>query len=58
MVKLNVSDPRTAEAKAKYDSRARTYFVLLDGEGRVVNTWQGYADKAYFDGQFSAVLGR
>jgi hypothetical protein len=58
IVKLNVSDPRTAEAKAKYGFRAQPYFVLLDWEGEVVNTWQGYTDKAFFDEQFGAVLGR
>jgi hypothetical protein len=59
-VKLNVSDPRTAEAKAKYTYtfRGQPYFVLLDGEGEVVNTWQGHTEKAFFDEQFSAVLGR
>lgn len=60
IVKLNISDPRAAEAKAKYTYtfRAQPYFDLLNREGEVVNTWQGYTEGAFFDEQLGAVLGR
>ena len=46
IVKLNVSDPRTAEAKPKYTYafRAQPYLVLLNREGEVVNTWQSHTE--------------
>jgi thioredoxin-related protein len=55
--KLNISDPKTAEARTKYRFRAQPYFVLLDAEGEVVNTWQGYTERDFFDEAFAAVLG-
>jgi hypothetical protein len=58
IVMLNISDSRTAEAMAMYDFRAEPYIVLLDREGEVVNMWQGYTQKAFFDEQFGSVLGR
>jgi hypothetical protein len=58
MVKLNISDPRTAEAKANGNVRAQPYLVRLNGEGEVVNAWQGYTEKAFFDQRFGADLER
>jgi hypothetical protein len=57
IVVLNISNSRTAEAMAKYDFRAEPYIVLLDRQGEVVNTWQGYTQKAFFDEQFGSALG-
>lgn len=52
IVMLNMNDSRTAEAKAKYSFRAQPYCVLLDGDGRVVDKWQGNMEKAFFDDRF------
>ena len=54
--KLNISDPNTAEARVKYRFRAQPYFVLLDAEGEVVDTWQGYNERIVFEEAFDALL--
>jgi hypothetical protein len=39
--RLNIDDPTTDEAKVTYGFRLQPYFVLLDAEGQVANTWTG-----------------
>ena len=56
IVKLNISDPKTAQARAKHKFRAQPYFVLLDAEGEVMKTWQGSTEKGLFDEVFATVL--
>jgi hypothetical protein len=55
--RLNIDDPSTSKAKATYKFRVQPYFVLLDGESEVVNTWQGYTEKEVFDEAFFPLLG-
>ena len=55
---LDIDDPATAEAKAVYQFRYQPTYVLLDANGKVVNSWLGRQDKGVFDAAFAAVLGQ
>jgi hypothetical protein len=55
-VRLDIDDPATAEAKATYGFRYQPYYVLLDVNGEVVDSWLGRQDKGIFDVEFAAVL--
>ena len=54
--KFNIDDPSTKEARVKYKFRAQPYFVLLDADGEVVTTWQGYVEKGVLEEAFAAQL--
>ncbi len=56
--KLDIDDPNTDEAKVTYKFRVQPYVVLLDGEGHVVESWQGYRDKAVFEEALATILGQ
>ena len=58
IVRLNIDDPNTAEAKATYKFRLQPYYVLLNGEGQVVDTWTSGQAKTLFDEAFATVLGQ
>jgi thioredoxin-like negative regulator of GroEL len=58
IVRLDIDDPATAEAKATYGFRYQPYYVLLDVDGDVVDSWLGRQDKGVFDAAFVAVLGQ
>ncbi len=58
IVRLDIDDPATAEAKATYGFRYQPYYVLLDADGDVVDSWLGRQDKGVFDAAFAAVLGQ
>ena len=55
-VRLDIDDPATAEAKATYGFRYQPYYVLLDDNGEVVDSWLGSQEKKVFDAAFAAVL--
>jgi thioredoxin-like negative regulator of GroEL len=55
--RLNIDDPTTSEAKVSYGFRLQPYFVLLDAEGGVVNTWTGGQAKETLDDALAAVVG-
>ena len=56
--KLDIDDPNTDEAKVTYKFRVQPYVVLLDGEGHVVESWQGYRDKAVFEEALATITGQ
>lgn len=58
IVRLNIDDPNAAEAKVTYKFRFQPYYVLLDGEGQVVDSWTGRKDKSVFDEAFAGILGQ
>ena len=57
IIRLDIDDPATAEAKAVYKFRYQPTYVLLDASGEVVNSWLGRR-QGYFDAAFAAVLGQ
>jgi hypothetical protein len=54
--RLNIDDPGTSKAKATYNYRLQSYLVLVDGEGQVVEAWQGYREKEVLDEALSAIV--
>jgi thioredoxin-like negative regulator of GroEL len=58
IVRLDIDDPETAEAKAVHQFRYQPTYVLLDTKGEVVDRWLGRQDKGTFDAAFTAVLGQ
>ena len=58
IVRLDIDDPATAEAKVIYQFRYQPTYVLLDSNGEVVDSWLGRQDKGVFDAAFVAVLGQ
>lgn len=55
-VKINIDDPNSAAAKQEYGFRYQPYFVLVDGEGEVLQTWPGYTEAPLFEEAFATVL--
>jgi thioredoxin-related protein len=46
---LNVDNPSTNELSRQYDVRTIPRFILLDGEGRIVQQWIGSGDESRFN---------
>lgn len=53
---LDIDDPATAGLKAELRFRYQPHFVLLDGEGNVVQQWFGIVREADFTAAFDAAL--
>jgi hypothetical protein len=58
VVRFDIDDPSTAEAKATYKFRLQPYYVLLDADGEVIETWVGGKEKSVFVEAFAGVLGQ
>ena len=54
-VKINIDDPNSAAAKQEYGFRYQPYFVLVDAEGEVLQTWPGYTEAALFEEAFATL---
>jgi len=55
-VKINIDDPNSAAAKQEYGFRYQPYFVLVDAEGEVLESWPGYTDAVLFEDAFATIL--
>lgn len=58
IVRLNTDDPANAEAESVYQSRYQPYYVLLDRDGQVVESWLSRQEKEAFDAAFAAIVGQ
>ena len=58
IVRLDIDDPATAKAKAEHGFRYQPYYVLLDADGEVVDSWLGRQDRGVFEAAFVAVMGQ
>ena len=54
-VKINIDVPNSAAAKQEYGFRYQPYFVLVDAEGEVLQTWPGYTEAALFEAAFATL---
>ncbi len=54
---LDADDPDTLPFQKKYGFIYQPYFVLLDGEGKVVKRWNGFVSQQEFEAAFAEVLG-
>ena len=54
-VKINIDVPNSAAAKQEYGFRYQPYFVLVDAEGEVLQTWPGYTEAALFEEAFATL---
>jgi thioredoxin-related protein len=52
---VDIDEPDSKELKQKYNFRAQPYFVLLDGEGNVVQTWFGIVPVETFEDAFNTL---
>lgn len=55
-VYLDIDDPANREAMDRYGYRAQPFFVLLDEEGQVINTWFGVQDASTLRTAFDSLL--
>lgn len=55
-VKINIDDPNSAAAKQEYGFRYQPYFVLVDADGEVLESWPGYTDATLFEDAFATIL--
>lgn len=55
-VYVDIDDPESADAKAQYGFRVQPHFVLVDGNGEVINQWFGYNESVVFEEAFADIL--
>lgn len=55
-VYLDIDDPATAGFREALDYRLQPTYVLLDGEGQVVERWQGIVEREGFESAFGGLL--
>lgn len=55
-VKYNIDDPNSDAAKEQYGFRYQPYFLLLNGNGEVINQWNGAVTAEEFEQAFAGVL--
>ncbi len=55
-VYLDIDDPDTTPFKRDYGYRYQPHFLLLDGEGRIVDQWVGPVAEGTFVSAFEALL--
>lgn len=55
-VYLNVEDPNTDALKQDLGFRYMPYFVLLDGDGNILQQWAGLVTEADFVAAFESAL--
>lgn len=55
-VYLDIDDPRNAALKRQYGFRYQPEFRLLDGQGRLVQTWYGSVRADEFRAAFDRLL--
>ncbi|MEK7327504.1 MAG: hypothetical protein AAB217_19845 [Chloroflexota bacterium] len=55
-VYLNVDDPNTDSLKQALGFRYMPYFVLLDGDGNILQQWAGPVTEAEFATAFDTAL--
>jgi thiol-disulfide isomerase/thioredoxin len=56
-VYLDIDDKATAAFKQQLNFRSQPYFVMLDGEGNVVETLNGSANRDDFVNAFKGLTG-
>jgi thioredoxin-related protein len=55
-VYVNIDDPESDRLKQQYGFRYQPHFVLVDGNGEIVEQWLGYTDAAFFEQTFDNLL--
>jgi thioredoxin-like negative regulator of GroEL len=55
-VYMDVDDPRTATFRRELRYKAEPYYVLIDGQGKMLKQWGGYVKEEDFRQVFDAVL--
>lgn len=55
---LDIDNPDTEPFRKQFGFRYQPYFVLLDGEGNVLQQWVGVVEEADFIEAFEAALGQ
>lgn len=53
---LDADDPATREFQREYGFQYQPYFLLIDGEGRVLRRWNGFVGEQEFEAAFGEVL--
>ncbi|GAB4495799.1 MAG: hypothetical protein Fur0016_23000 [Anaerolineales bacterium] len=53
---LNTSDPATRDLQREYGFQYQPYFLLLDGDGKIVKRWGGFVSEQEFEAAFAEVL--
>jgi thioredoxin-like negative regulator of GroEL len=54
--RVDIDTPESRELKQKYNFRGQPYFVLLDPEGQVVDSWYGLVEADDFRSAFDALV--
>jgi thiol-disulfide isomerase/thioredoxin len=55
-VYIDIDNPESAAAKAKYGFRVQPHFLLVDANGEVVEQWFGYTEPIVFEDAFGEIL--
>lgn len=53
---LDADDPATRDFQREYGFQYQPYFLLLDGEGKVVKRWGGFVSEQEFEKAFAELL--
>ncbi len=53
---LDADDPNTLGFQRTYGFQYQPYFVLLDGQGKVIKRWTGFVPQETFESAFAEVL--
>jgi hypothetical protein len=56
-VYVNIDDPASDAYKERYGFRYQPHFVLVDGQGEVVQEWFGIVEEAEFEQAFVNLAG-
>ena len=56
-VYIDIDDPESIEAKIEYGFRYQPHFILVDGNGEIIEQWLGYNEPVAFEIVFAEVLG-
>ena len=53
---IDIDDPATADIKAALRFRYQPHFVLLDGDGNIIQQWFGAVRESDFEAAFDTAL--
>ena len=57
-VYLDIDDPNTEDLKRALNYRVQPHFILLDGQGNVVQQWLGMISESELEAALLAALGQ
>lgn len=55
-VYIDIDDPESQVAKIEYGFRYQPHFILVDGDGGVIEQWFGYNEPVVFEDAFTGIL--